>query len=78
MSGAQAKRCLAPAPLHDAAQDQEGIRAVTVIQANIVIGLLALNAVILGAASLALWDALHTLILQGSQRREWNREKMGK
>ncbi len=47
----------------------------TVIQANIVIGLLALNAVILGAASLALWDALHTLILQGNQRREWNRKR---
>ena len=48
----------------------------TPLQANIVIALLVVNAVILGAAALALWDALHTLILQGNQRREWNREKM--
>lgn len=47
----------------------------TAEQANIVIALLALNAAILIAAVLVFHDALHTLILQGNQRREWQRGK---
>lgn len=46
----------------------------TTFQANIVIGLLALNFVGWAVAILILHDALHTLILQGNQRREWQRK----
>ena len=47
----------------------------TELQANIIIGLIAILLAVVITASLALWDAMHTLILQGNQRREWRREK---
>jgi len=51
---------------------------VTAFQADIVIALLVTIAVLLVLLVLqlpAFHDALHTLILQGNQRREWNRKK---
>ena len=50
----------------------------TPLQANIIIILLVVTIAVIITAALALWDALHTLILQGNQRREWNREKVSK
>ncbi len=45
----------------------------TSLQAIIIIVLLAVNAGVLGLGLWLLHDALHTLILQGNQRRAWHR-----